>query len=93
MKPLAAPGLDGMSAVSYQKYWNVVHKDISKMALDVLNGDVSPSSLNETYICLISLCNVTYKIISKAIANRLRGIIHFIVGECQSAFVPKCVLC
>lgn len=37
----------------------------------------------------ISCCNITYKCISKIIANRLKGVLNSLVSNCQSAFIPS----
>ena len=74
------------------------------MHLDFLNSGISPPKFNETHTMLmpnfkepknitgyrpISLCNVVYKIASKAIANRLKKILPTIISDTQSAFVHR----
>ena len=100
---IKAPGLDGMSAVFYQKYWSIVGCSITNMVLNVLNSDMSLACLNKTNIALIpkvnnpkkmfnfrpiNLCNVVYKLISKTIANRFKAILPHIILENQSVFTP-----
>ncbi|XVE64032.1 hypothetical protein DITRI_Ditri07aG0068900 [Diplodiscus trichospermus] len=40
MFPTKAPGPDGISALFYQKFWNVVGSDVTKFCLDFLNNKV-----------------------------------------------------
>ncbi|XP_045831384.1 uncharacterized protein LOC123922735 [Trifolium pratense] len=102
MKSLAAPGPDGLPALFYHTYWEIIGENITKMVLDVLNNKGDPSHLKFTHICLIpkinnptspsdfrpiSLCNVTLKIITKTIANRIKTILPDIISPNQSAFI------
>jgi hypothetical protein len=103
MKPNKSPGPDGFTAGFYQKHWPLVKEDICCAVLTFLNGGDMPDIVNNTVLVLIpkvkkpqdltqfrpiALCNVLYKICSKVIAFRLRGVLDDIISEEQSAFVP-----
>jgi hypothetical protein len=53
MKALAAPGPDGLPALFYHNYWDIIGKDVTAIALDVLNNNGDPRNYNSTHICLI----------------------------------------
>lgn len=70
--------------------------------LDILNSGHVPKELNHTFIALIpklknlvkveafrpiALCNVIYKLVLKAVANRLKVILPNIISTSHSAFV------
>ena len=102
MYPLKAPGLDGMPPLFFQHFWSISVVVVTKTVLDFLNHGISPPNFNESHIVLIpkvkepkriieyrliSLCNVVYKITSKAIENRITKVLPSIISEAQNAFV------
>ena len=85
----------------FQHYWSSVGVDVTEVVLSCLASGVIPPSINQTFITLIpkvkslikvseyrpiSLCNIIYKLVSKVIANRLKGVLPLIILESQSAF-------
>jgi hypothetical protein len=98
-----APGPDGLHAVFYKRFWNICGDEITKEVLHALDMGIIPNGWNDTTVVLIpkvddpelvtqyrpiSLCNVIYKIISKMLALRLKGILPDVISPMQSAFVP-----
>ena len=97
-----SPGPDGMNAMFYQKHWDTVGPLVTKTVIDCLDGAEDISQINSTLVTLIpkvkepksvsdfrpiSLCNVLYKILSKALINRIKPILPVIIHGTQSAFV------
>jgi ribonuclease HI len=100
---LKAPGPDGLHAVFYKRFWDMLGEDLADEVLTALNSAMVPNGWNETTIVLIpkvqnpervtqfrpiSLCNVVYKVISKILANRLKQVLPDLISDNQSAFVP-----
>ncbi|KAA3477190.1 reverse transcriptase [Gossypium australe] len=98
-KPL---GEYGFSTLFFQKYWHIIGDEVSIFCLQHLNGGMEVSPINTTHIGLIPkkvnptnlshfrpiiLCNVIYKIMAKAIANRFRGVLEKCIDDARSAFV------
>ncbi|XP_074278453.1 uncharacterized protein LOC141602043 [Silene latifolia] len=103
MGALKAPGPDGIPAVFFQRCWSMVKGDVTKAILSILNSGRVLRELNRTFITLIpkkespeevsdyrpiSLCNVTMRIVTKCIANRLARVMGSLVSETQNAFLP-----
>ncbi|XP_019166674.1 PREDICTED: uncharacterized protein LOC109162425 [Ipomoea nil] len=102
MSPWKAPGPDGLHAGFYQRTWDTVGDSIFWMVKNAFQSGILPDGVNDTLLTLIpkvgspetikqfrpiSLCNVSYKIITKTITNRLKAVLPMLVGPCQSSFV------
>ncbi|XP_062094098.1 uncharacterized protein LOC133800152 [Humulus lupulus] len=102
MNPIKAPGIDGLPALFFQKFWSSIRCDVVSVCLKVLNENNPLHQLNETLIMLIpkvpkakkveeyrpiSLCNVVYKIVSKCLVERMKSSLTVAVSNSQSAFV------
>lgn len=90
MHPSKAPDLDGMPPLFFLKYWDIIGQEIIEAVLEALSLGNLPSDLNQTFITFIpkkkrpeyvvdfypiSICNVLYKIVAKALTNRLKVIL------------------
>lgn len=103
MDAYKAPGPDGFTAGFFQKSWEIVGQSVIEFAMDFYTTGSIPVGCNDTYITLIpkvscletfkqlhpiGLCNVTYKLLTKTMANRLREASKKLVGQHQTSFVP-----
>ena len=98
------PGPDGFTALFLKKYWSVVKLDVLNCTRNFFQNQQLLLEQNHTHIALIpkqlgshsvhhfrpiSLCNISYKIITKILANRLKSILPKIISPLQSAFIPS----
>ncbi|KAK3222224.1 hypothetical protein Dsin_009249 [Dipteronia sinensis] len=103
MSPIKASGSDGLPALFYPKFWPVMGDKVTCACLGVLNDGHSLEEVNCTLIALIpkvkrvermfelrpiSLCNVLYIIVAKALTNRFRGVLSEIISNTGNAIIP-----
>lgn len=102
IKSDSSPGADGMTSHFFQRHWHHIGPAISKEVNAFFRDGVLPSEWNFTQLVLlpkkpnptqmsdlrpISLCSVTYKIISKVLCMRLKGVLPYIVSSTKGAIV------
>jgi hypothetical protein len=95
---LNAPGPDGLHAIFYKRFWSLCGDEITQEALQAMETRIIPDGWNDTTVvlilkvdnpesitqyCLISLCNVIYKIISKMLAQRLKISSLMLFPQCR----------
>lgn len=103
MGPLKAPGVDGLHALFFQSQWDTVGNDVCNLVRRAFLDPTSIKDINQTLLVLIpkvdhpeslkefrpiALCNVVYKLITKVIANRLKGHLNKIISSAQCSFIP-----
>lgn len=99
MCPSKVLGPNVAHAMFFQRYWYIVGDETVNICLQVLNEGRDVVMLNNTLISLIPkvnnpkgieeyrsiiLCIVIYKIIAKAMINRLKSILFGIISPTQS---------
>ncbi|CAJ2638969.1 unnamed protein product [Trifolium pratense] len=103
MKSYKAPGPDGFQPIFFKLFWDVVGDDLWKFIQLAFEKGVYDPKVCESLIVLlpkgesqntfkdfrpISLCNVTYKLISKIIVSRMRPFLDGIISPLQNSFIP-----
>ena len=99
-----SPGIDGLTVEFYQAFWHILGEDILEVYNECFTNGFLSNSMNTALVKLIyknsgsryelknwrpiSLLTVDYKILSKAITNRLKPAMPLIIGEEQSCGVP-----
>ncbi|XP_026434041.1 uncharacterized protein LOC113331533 [Papaver somniferum] len=102
MKPWTTPIPDGFPPGSYQLMWDTVGPEVVKMVQSFFHSHYILKQLNHNFTTLIPksncpknaadfrpirLCNVSYKIISKLLASRLKKVLQKIISPAQTAFI------
>lgn len=98
-----APRPDVLTAGFYKDHWSMIKSGVVSYIQNFLDNDELDHKLNHTHICLvpkvesptdvkdyipINLTNVAYKILSKVLAERLKPLLHHLISENQTAFIP-----
>ena len=91
----------------YQKFWDLIKSDFMALLREFDSGGLNVARLNYSIITLIpkepeatdmrkfrpiSLGNCSFKIISKAITNRISPIGNRIIAKNQTAFIKGCFI-
>lgn len=102
MHPDKSPGPDGYNPMFYQHCWDIMGDDVFSESVRWLHTSSLPIGMSDTNVvlipkcnnpqtvkdlCLISLCNVFYKIMLKVLCNRLKKVLLGLVNRAQFVFI------
>lgn len=102
IKSDSSPGVDGIMGHFFQKFWSITGPQVIIEVQKFFREGIIPQDWNFTQLCLlpkkpnpagmsdlrpISLCAVSYKVISNILCARLKGILPFLVSPTQGAFL------
>lgn len=102
MEPDKAPGPDGFSIHFYRICWELIKPDLLKMIRGFMRKAKVGGGINSTFLALIrketnrgsfdryrliSLCNSSYKIVAKLLANRIKPLLQKLISPSQGGFV------
>jgi len=88
MQPDKALGPDGFTIAFYRTHWDIIKKDFIRMVKNIFKKTKMGENTKTSHLALvpkepnplsfdrfrsISLCNVSYKIVAKILANRLKS--------------------
>ena len=97
-----APGLDGFSFHFYKVCWNIIKTYLLRMVKAFQQKYKVGGSINSTFLSLIpkevnpttfdrfrpiSLCNASYKILSKLLANIIKPLLDKLISPNQVSFI------
>ena len=98
-----APGIDGLSTDFYQRFWNTLGPDLHSVLLECFRTGSLPVSCQRAVLSLlpkkgdlallknwrpVALLCTDYKVLSRALSNRLKDILGILVQTDQSYCVP-----
>jgi hypothetical protein len=97
-----APGPDGFNGLFLKKCWHIVKQDFYSLYWNFYEGLVNLESINSSYITLVPkkenpdtvndfrpivLMNISLKLLTKLLADRLQGVILRLVHQNQYGFI------
>ncbi|XP_057428997.1 uncharacterized protein LOC130722320 [Lotus japonicus] len=99
---LKSPGPDGFHAVFFKQNWDLIGDSLISLIRNIFSNPALIKNVNQTVLALIpkvqipervsqfrpiALCNTSYKVVTKILANRIRDVLPNLISVNQSSFV------